>query len=137
MPLIILVAVLLEPTHAARTEEPGACAHAWPGLRAAWAQGFCGRYVLGGKEDLHVDASAVVGEGGQFPPTSGGANEQLVRGGDWIVDWIAVNTSATTRVPALVARGGHDQHLRFVKCGVSKRPPTAHSQLFWALLLAA
>ena len=104
------------------------------------AQGFAGATLwvwVGWGGDLHVDASAVVGEGGQFPPTSGGANEQLVRGGDWIVDWIAVNTSATTRVPALVARGGHDQHLRFVKCGVSKRPPTAHSQLFWALLLAA
>ena len=42
VPLMVLVAVLLEPTHAARMSEPGACAHARRELRAAaggWAGG--------------------------------------------------------------------------------------------------
>ena len=82
VPLMVLVAALLEPTYAARIEEPGACAHAWPGLRAAWALGVAGATLWVGGEDLHVDASAVVGERGQRAPLSGGANEQLVRGGD-------------------------------------------------------
>ena len=68
-------------------------------------------------EDLHVDARAVVGERGQLegalaswrPPLRlGGANEQLVRGGNKIV-------IRSARVRARVARGGHDQHLRFEK----------------------
>ena len=35
VPLMVAVAVLLEPTHAARMWEPGACTQAWRGLRAA------------------------------------------------------------------------------------------------------
>ena len=84
-----------------------ACARVGAG---AGARGFVGalRNGAAGEEDLHVDASAVVGERGQRAPLSGGANDQLVRGSDWIVPRSAV-------VRARVARGGHDQHLRFVK----------------------
>ena len=71
VPVMVFVAVLLEPTHAARMLKPGACAHArrgegtpcgrcgWAGGRACtdWARGH-GR----GVEYLHVDARAVVGE---------------------------------------------------------------------------
>ena len=64
-----------------------------------------------GKEDLRLDASAVVGERGQLARLSGGANEQLIGGGDWIVPFHAA-------VLGLVSRGGHDQHLRFVKSAV-------------------
>ena len=38
----------------------------------------------------------------------GGANEQLVKSGNWIV-------VTRARVFGTVARGGHDQHLRFEK----------------------
>ena len=72
-----------------------------------------------------MDASAVVGERGQRAPLSGGANDQLVRGGDLIV-------VRRARVRGRVARGGHDQHLHFEKCSVFRRPPTAHSRLLGA-----
>ena len=85
VPLMVLVAALLEPTHAARISEPGACAHARRGLRTAageagagegqvcwraggWTctggcdDGIRGLRVLRDGGDLHVDASAVVGE---------------------------------------------------------------------------
>ena len=145
VPLMDLMTVLLEPTHAAGMYRPGAWAHTWRGLCAASpaelrtrgqgegggqasaraggrplagrhaharvgrGQG-CGRVRNGaaGEEDLHVDASAEVGERGQRALLSGGANEQLVGGGNWIV-------VRPTRVRGRVSRGGHDQHLRFVK----------------------
>jgi hypothetical protein len=64
VPLMELVAVLLEPTHAARMYWPGACAHAWRGLRAASAWRGCGRKCVAGgqmggrpagrwREDMH------------------------------------------------------------------------------------
>ena len=56
----------------------------WVGAgRRAHAHGSCRRALHDGSwgGDLHVDTSAVVGEIGQCPPTSGGANEQLVRSG--------------------------------------------------------
>ena len=37
-----------------------------------------------GEGDLHVDASAVVGERGLNASLSRGANDQLVRGHDWV-----------------------------------------------------
>ena len=78
--------------------------HGWEGGRVAGAV----RNGAAREEDLHVDASAEVGERGQRALNSGGANEQLVRGGNWIV-------VRPTRVRGRVSRGGHDQHLRFVK----------------------
>ena len=49
-------------------------------------QALCAMWAAQGGEkgegDLHVDASAVVGEIGQRAPLSGGANEQLVGGGN-------------------------------------------------------
>ena len=53
------------------------------GLQALSAQ--CGRRRgAKGEEDLHVDASAVVGERGLNASLSRGANDQLVRGRDWV-----------------------------------------------------
>ena len=87
---------------------PLAGRHAWVGAGAGRGVRALRNEAAGGGEDLHVDASAVVGERGQRAPLSGGPNQQLVRGGDWI-------EIPSARVPALVARGGHDQDLRFVK----------------------
>ena len=99
----------------------------WVGAgRRAHAHGGCRRALHDGSwgGDLHVDASAVVGEIGQCPPTSGGANEQLVRGGASIVVVRAHGSRIVPRFVARVARGGHDQHLRFVKVRCVWRPPT-------------
>ena len=69
VPLMELVAVLLEPTHAPRMLSPGACAYARrgsvrqrvrPGGRL-WTD-MAGATRARGFEDLHVDARAVVGE---------------------------------------------------------------------------
>ena len=88
-----------------------------------WEGGWVVRNGAAGEEDLHVDASAEVGERGQRALLSGGANEQLVRGGNWIV-------VRPTRVRGRVSRGGHDQHLRFKKsAGCVQATSTAHSQL--------
>ena len=109
VPLMVLVLALLDPpkgfshrpTHAARMSEPGACAHDTRGggeiRRAARGRadgGRAGEHIrvgagargrvlrdVGGR-DLHVDASAVVGEVGRFVDFSGGSNQQLARGGD-------------------------------------------------------
>ena len=58
------------------------------------------------RADMHVDARAVVGERGRIIEVGGGANDQLVRGGHWTV-------VRRARVCLGVARGGHDDHLRF------------------------
>ena len=99
VPLMVMVAALLEPTHAAKMSEPGACANTRGrgeirravgkgGWRAGGrtyrvGAGARGRVLrdVGGR-DLHVDASAVVGEVGRFVDFSGGSNQQLRRGGD-------------------------------------------------------
>ena len=60
VPLIVLVAVLLEPTHAPRMPEPGACTHARRGLRAAGRAG--GQLLAGGH--AHARVGAVTGAGG-------------------------------------------------------------------------
>ena len=58
---------------------PGWGQYGGSGLRGRCAQ--CGRR---GEGDLHVDASAVVGERGLRASLSRGANEQLVRGSDGV-----------------------------------------------------
>jgi hypothetical protein len=90
VPLMVLVAVLLEPTQAPRILEPGACAHARRGLCpvAGGRAGGRGRLAAGGRtctggieagggggEDLHMDARAVVGEIGRIIAVGGGAND--------------------------------------------------------------
>ena len=79
------------------------------------------RNEAAGGGHLHVDASAIVGERDQRAPHSGGANEQLVRGGDWIVPGCA-------RVFGPVARGCHNHHLCFTKERYLRNlDPTAHN----------
>ena len=46
--------------------------------------GRCAQCGRRGEGDLHVDASAVAGERGLRASLSRGANEQLVRGSDWV-----------------------------------------------------
>ena len=82
---------------------------------------------------MHVDARAEVGEIGRIIEVGGGANDQLVRGGHWIV-------VRRARVCFGVARGGHDDHLRFKKsvvCLGDLLQLTAGFWLAWVLLLAA
>ena len=87
----------------------GAGGLAWTGERGGRGKGWVGAAQWGGgEEDLHVDASAVVGEFGQLVRAGGGANDQLGRG----VNWIVVRPA---HVCFVVARGGHDHNLRFVK----------------------
>ena len=129
VPLMELVAVLLEPTHAARILEPGACAHGWRGGsvrlfggdrghgRAFWHKrdaAAAGNMHTGVRWErrgegvrfvnLHVDASAVIGERGQLAPRSRGANEQLVRCCDRII-------IRSARISGRVACRGHNQDL--------------------------
>ena len=82
---------------------------------------------------MHVDARAEVGEIGRIIEVGGGANDQLVRGGHWIV-------VRRARVCFGVARGGHDDHLRFKKsvvCLGDLLQLTAGFRVAWVLLLAA
>ena len=118
VPLMVFVAVLLEPTHAARMLEPGACAHAQGGgrrravvaPRAAAGGRACTDWARG-IEYLHVDARTIVGEpGGSIVPIRG-ANEYLGKRSSFIV-------VERAGVRGRVACGRHDQHLRFVKVKV-------------------
>lgn len=90
-----------------------------------------------GGGDLHVDASAVVGEPGQLARLSRGANEQLVRGPDRIIPNRAI-------VRGRVARRGHDQDLCGSQtCGAclgetshSSRPASDLAPLLWLRMTA-
>ena len=56
VPFMEAVSVLLEPTHAARMPWPGACAHAWRGLRVRHQRGKdAGAEVCGGWADGRAD----------------------------------------------------------------------------------
>ena len=67
------------------------------------------------EDDLHVDASAVAGEVGQLVIAGGGANDQLVRSGNWIVVLRAHGNRVVPPFAAVVPRGLHDYNLRFAK----------------------
>ena len=123
VPLMMFVLVLLEPTHAARMLEPGACTHAQgaegtpcgAALRAAAVAGERAQTGSGtrdgGVEYLHVDARAVVGERrGSIVPIRG-ANKYLVKRCIFIV-------VRRAEIRGRVACGCHDQHLRFVQVEV-------------------
>ena len=122
VPLMVFVAVLLEPTHAAKMLEPGACAHAQGAEGTPCGSGWAGgrwrasvhRQARGhgrGVEYLHVDARAVVGERrGSIVPIRG-ANKYLVKRCIFIVVQRA-------EIRGRVACGCHDQHLRFVQVEV-------------------
>ena len=87
VPLMVVEAVLLEPTYAARIPEPGACAHggggstslAGPRTRADVWQAEC---RCGGKTHMHAGVGA--GAGGKTLP------KQASGGGDLHVDASAV-----------------------------------------------
>ena len=66
VPLMVLVAVLLEPTHAPGMSEPGACAHARRGLRVA-----AGGRAAGGRWRANMHGWARGGRGGGLRPARG------------------------------------------------------------------
>ena len=79
---------------------------------------MCGRFAMGQRgrrDDLHVDAIAVAGVIGQLVGAGGGANDQHVRGGIWIVAQRAQGNRVVRPFAAIVPRGLHDHNLRFAK----------------------
>ena len=58
--------------------------HRWGQYGGSGLRGRCAQCGRRGEGDLHVDASAVVGERGLRASLSRGANEQLVRGSDGV-----------------------------------------------------
>ena len=143
VPLMVLVAVLLEPTHAPGMSEPGACAHARRGLRVA-----AGGRAAGGRWRANMHGWARGGRGGGLRPARGRTRRswrsrrhrrcwwwsQRAACRGWYQD---CSTMSTNQRPSCPRRPRPSPALRKGKRGVSKHlphEPIAGFRVAWVLI---